>query len=146
MTETEYKQKYYPNDFILIDNEFLPLPQGGKTSIEIKEISSVFTTADGSKRKDIIKKYESVSIKYEINTQDDFNFLSELINKIEYTPYGINKFLFLKKQNMPCAFAKENFLSFFKKIKIETVGNLKYTHAFRKNSQFLYTGLNLKIN
>ena len=97
MTENEYKQKQYPHDFVLIGNEIYVLPKGGKTSIEVKEISTTFTTADGSKRKDIIKKYESAAIKYDISTQDDFDVLSEIISKTENVGYDVPKFLFLKK-------------------------------------------------
>ena len=146
MTENEYKQKQYPHDFVLIGNEIYVLPKGGKTSIEVKEISTTFTTADGSKRKDIIKKYESAAIKYDVSTQDDFDVLSEIISKTENAGYDVPKFLFLKKQNMPSIVPVENFLSVFKKIKIEIIGNLKYSYRFRKNTLFLYSGLNLKIN
>lgn len=146
MTELEYKQKHYPCDFVLIGNEIYTLPKGGKTSVEVKEISTTFTTADGSKRKDIIKKYESVSIKYEVSTQDDFEILSAIISKAESAGYDENKFLFLKKQNMKSEIANENVFSLFKKIKIETIENLKYSYVFRKNTLFLYSGLNLKIN
>ncbi|MEL5717697.1 hypothetical protein [Treponema pedis] len=145
MTEEEYLNKHYPQDFICIQNEFFPLPQGGKIDIEDKEISSVFTTADGSKRKDIIRKYKAVSIKFSVLTQKDFERVCEIITKIDNAFYDESKYLFLKKENMPINH-QSDFKTFFTAIKIDIVHPIKYSHSFRKNTEFLYSGITLKIN
>ena len=114
MTETEYLNNHYPQDFLCIQDEFFPLPKGGKIDIEDKQISSTFTTADGSKRKDIIRKYKAASIKFSVLTQKDFDSVCEIITKIA--------------------------------VKIDIVHPIKYSHFFRKNSEFLYSGITLKLN
>lgn len=145
MTDTEYLNNHYPHDFIYIQNDFFPLPKGGKIDIEDKQISSTFTTADGSKRKDIIRKYKAVSIKFSVLTQKDFESVCEIITKIDNAFYDSSKYLFLKKENMPISH-QSDFKTFFTAIKIDIVHPIKYSHSFRKNSEFLYSGITLKLN
>ena len=145
MTETEYLNTYYPQDFICIQDDFSPLPKGGKIDIEYKQISSVFTTADGSKRKDIIRTYNAVSIKFSILTQNEFERICEVITKIDNAFYDESKYLFLKKENMPIP-PQNDFKTFFTAFKIDIVHPIKYSHSFRKNSEFLYSGITLKLN
>lgn len=145
MTEAEYIKTNYPDDFILVGSEYLPLPKGGKIDVEQKEISSTFTTADGTKRKDIIKKYEAVSIKYSTLLQKDFENILTIIKKIENADYNEKKNLFLKKEVMPLNVSKD-VQPLFLKIKIDIVQPAKASFAFRKNGLFIYQSVNLKIN
>ena len=92
MKESEYLAQYYPDDFICIVDEFYPLPKGGHISVEDKEVSTTFTTADGSKRKDIIRRYKAVTIKYNILTQEGYDTLSLIIEKIENSLYDEQKY------------------------------------------------------
>ncbi|QEJ96673.1 hypothetical protein [Treponema phagedenis] len=145
MNEQEYILKHYPKDFILIGLDFYPLPIGGSFSIEQKEISSVLTTANGTKRKDTIRKYEAASIKFNTMFEDDLNYIKTIIEAIENSDYEVLKYLFIKKQNMPAS-ATSFVRSDFKQIKIELVSTIKINYSFRKNNMFIYTGVNLKIN
>ncbi|QKS91475.1 hypothetical protein [Treponema phagedenis] len=94
-------------------------------SIEQKEISSVFTTANGIKRKDIIRKYESASIRFATLFDEGLNTIQMIIRCIEQTDFEKEKSLFIKKQHMPATAARFN-REHFHAIKIEVVGtNLK---------------------
>ena len=146
MTETEYLNNHYPHDFICIQDEFFPLPKGGKIDIEEKEISSTFTTADGSKRKDIIRKYKSVSVKFPVLLQKDYETVLTIINKIETAFYDEPKSLFLKKETMPVKPPSNGVKTLFEHIKIDIVQPVKYSYTFRKNGLFLYSGVTLKLN
>ena len=146
MKESEYRAHYYPHDFICIADEFYPLPKGGRVSIEDKEISSVFTTADGSKRKDIIRHYKAVSIKYNLLTQEDYETLSLIIEKIETSFYDEGKYLYLKKERMPPIAPPDAVQLLFDRITIDTVQPKKMSYRLRKNGCFLYEGLALKFN
>ncbi len=146
MTETEYKTKHYPQDFILIGNEIYPLPKGGKLSIEQKEVASVFTTADGTKRKDIIRKYKSASMKFSVLLENDFNTINKIIQKIEQSSYDEKKELCLKKETMIFPPEDNSVLPLFEHIKIDIISPIKYAYNFRKNSMFVYSGVSLKIN
>ncbi len=145
MTKAEYKDKHYPQDFILIENEILPLPKGGKLQVQNKEVASTFTTANGTKRKDIIRQYKSVSIKFSVLLENDFIAINEIIKKIEQTFYGETKEVCLKKEIMP-AETSGHVLQLFEHIKIDTVTPIKYAYKFRRNGMFLYSGVSLKIN
>lgn len=145
MIQQEYKNKHYPQDFILIQNEFFPLPKGGKIQVQQKEVASTFTTADGTKRKDIIRQYKSVSIKFPILLEKDFIAIKEIIQKIEHTFYGEKKSLCLKKETMPSTVG-DFILSLFESIKIDVINPVKYSYSFRKNGMFIYSGVILKIN
>ncbi len=145
MTEKEYKEKYYPQDFILIQNEFFPLPKGGKIQVQQKEIANTFTTADGTKRKDIISRKESASIKFSFLLEKDFNSINEIIQKLEHTFYDDKKKLCLKNETMPTT-PSEHCTTLFKHIEINIISPIKYTYSFRKNGMFIYSGVNLKIN
>lgn len=101
MTEQEYKTTHYPKDVIKIGEEFFPLPLGFKLVIETKEIGSTLTTADGTKRKDIIAKNFRVSFKYDQILIDDVKQLETIVTKIEQSEYGTEKVLFLKQNTMP---------------------------------------------
>lgn len=118
MTESEYIKNNYPDDFIVIVNEFYPLPKGGKIDVETKEIASTFTTADGTKRKDVIKKYESVSIKFNQLLQKGYDEILNIVTQIENAKYGEPKYLFLKKQIVPLNVTPSTVKSFFKRVKI----------------------------
>lgn len=146
MTENEYIDKSYPQDFIYIANEYFPLPKGGKIDIEEKEISSTFTTADGSKRKDIIRKYKSVSVKFPVLLQKDYETVLTIINKIETAFYDEPKSLFLKKETMPVTPPSNGVKPLFEHIKIDIVQPVKYSYTFRKNGLFLYSGVTVKLN
>lgn len=145
MDKNAYIKNFYPQDFIQIGNDIFVLPKGGSLEISEKEIGSTFTTADGTKRKDIIKKTEQVSIKYDFLLQNDFDNLKTIIKEIELAEYKTPKYIFLKKEIMP-VIASEKFFSLFKKIKIEIAELNKYNYKFRKNNIFIYTSITLKIN
>ncbi|NVP24936.1 hypothetical protein [Treponema phagedenis] len=145
MNEQEYILKHYPKDFILIGLDFYPLPIGGSFSIEQKEISSVLTTANGIKRKDIIRKYESASIRFATLFDEGLNTIQMIIRCIEQTDFEKEKSLFIKKQHMPATAARFN-REHFHAIKIEVVGTIKINFQFRKNNCYIYSGVNLKIN
>lgn len=145
MTENEYKQKYYPQDFVLIGTEYYPLPVGGKMNIENKEIGTTFTTADGSIRKDTIKKYKAVSVQFKTLLQEGMDRLKKIVFEIENADFETRKNLYIKKENMPPT-ASANILQSFEKIKIDTVKPLKTDFTFRSNSMFVYGSINLKIN
>ncbi|EFW38988.1 hypothetical protein [Treponema phagedenis] len=145
MTEQEYITKHYPQDVIVIDGEFFPLPLGGKITIEQKEIASQLTTANGTKRKDIIRKYESASIRFATLFDEGLNTIQMIIRCIEQTDFEKEKSLFIKKQHMPATAARFN-REHFHAIKIEVVGTIKINFQFRKNNCYIYSGVNLKIN
>lgn len=146
MKESEYRAHYYPHDFICIADEFYPLPKGGQISIEDKDVSTTFTTADGSKRKDIIRRYKAVSIKYNLLTQEDYDMLSKIIEKIENSFYDEGKYLYLKKKRMPPIAPPDAVRLLFDRITIDTVQPKKTAYRLRKNGCFLYEGLTLKFN
>ncbi len=145
MTETEYKEKQYPQDFIMIKNEIFPLPKGSKIEVQNKEIANTFTTADGTIRKDIIRRYKSLSIKFAALLENDFKHIHEIIQKVEQTFYGEKKEVYLKKETMP-SLPSDHVFPLFECIKIDTVSPIKYSYAFRKNGLFVYSGVALKIN
>lgn len=146
MKESEYLAHYYPQDFICIADAFYPLPKGGQLSIEDKEVSTTFTTADGSKRKDIIRRYKAVSIKYNLLTQEDYESLSHIIEQIESAFYDEGKYLYLKKERMPPIAPPDAVRLLFERITIDTVQPKKMSYRMRKNGCFLYEGLALKFN
>ena len=146
MKESEYRAQYYPHDFICIGDEFYPLPKGGQFSIEDKEVSSTFTTADGSKRKDIIRRYKTVTIKYNMLNQEGFDTLSKIIEKIENAFYEERKYLYVKKERMPSIVPSGTVRPLFEPITIDIVQPKKMNYRLRKNGCFLYEGLSLKIN
>ncbi len=145
MTEQEYKDNFYPGDFVLVGQDFLPLPKGGKLQITTKEIAKVFTAADGTKRKDVIRRYKSVSLKYPALLEEGFEVLQDIIQKIEDSFYGQRKMLYIKKQTMP-AEPGLPITPCFQGIKIDITSPLKYGYAFRRNGMFVYSGISLKIN
>lgn len=146
MKESEYRAHYYPQDFICIADEFYPLPKGGQISIEDKDVSTTFTTADGSKRKDIIRRYKAVSIKYNLLTQEGYNILSQIIEKIETAFYDEGKYLYVKKEQMPLEDTPSAVRHLFERITIDTVQPKKMRYRLRKNGCFLYEGITLKFN
>lgn len=146
MKENEYRAHHYPHEFICIADEIYPLPKGGQLSIEDKEVSSTFTTADGSKRKDIIRRYKAVSIKYNLLTQEGYDMLSKIIEKIETAFYDEGKYLYLKKERMPPIAPPDAVRLLFERITIDTVQPKKTAYRLRKNGCFLYEGLALKFN
>lgn len=146
MKESEYLAQYYPDDFICIVDEFYPLPKGGHISVEDKEVSTTFTTADGSKRKDIIRRYKAVTIKYNILTQEGYDTLSLIIEKIENSFYDEQKYLYVKKERMPSKVLSGAVRHLFEPITIDIVQPKKMSYRLRKNGCFLYEGLLLKIN
>lgn len=146
MTREEYLKTRYPDDFILIGSEYFPLPKGGQISIENKEISSTFTAADGTKRKDIIRRYESVSVKFSSLLQSDYEAISAIVRQIEDAPYGTKKSLLLKKQTMPPAPDFSGVQELFNAVKIDLVQPVKASFTFRKNGLFVYSGVTFKIN
>lgn len=146
MKETEYLAQYYPQDFICIADAFYPLPKGGHFSIEDKEVSSTFTTADGSKRKDTIRYYKTVTVKYSLVTQQDYEALSQIIEKLESAFYDERKYLYVKKEQMPLEAAPGAVRHLFEPITIDIVQPKKMSYRLRKNGCFLYEGLSLKIN
>ena len=146
MTREEYLKTRYPDDFILIGSEYFPLPKGGQFSIENKEISSTFTAADGTKRKDIIRRYQSVSVKFSSLLQSDYEAITSLIRQIEDAPYGIKKSLLLKKQTMPPSPDFTGVQELFNAVKIDLVQPVKAAFTFRKNGLFVYSGVTFKIN
>lgn len=146
MKETEYLARYYPRDFICIADAFYPLPKGGQISIEDKEVSTTFTTADGSKRKDIIRHYKAVSIKYNLLTQEGHDALSQIIEKIETAFYDEGKYLYIKKERMPLHVPSGAVRQLFERITIDIVQPKKMGYRLRKNGCFLYEGLVLKFN
>ena len=146
MTREVYLRTRYPDDFILIGSEYLPLPKGGTFSIENKEISSTFTAADGTKRKDIIRRYQSVSVKFSALLQSDFEAISALVRQIEDAPFSTRKMLLLKKQTMPSKPDSADVQELFNAVKIDIVQPVKASFTFRKNGLFVYSGVTLKIN
>lgn len=145
MNEQEYRKNFYPYDFIRIATEIFVIPIGASLSVNTKEIGSTFTTADGTKRKDIIKKREEVSFKFDTLLEKDLTALQNIVKEIENSDYETKKALFLKGEHMPFP-APTNFLRHYKKINIETAQLNKYNFAFRKNGLFIFTGITLKIN
>lgn len=143
MTLDEYLEKHFPKDFIKIGDEFFVLPLGFEIAIDIDEVGNTLTTADGTKRKDIIVKNEKASLKYDTMFEKSFLELVNIVEKIESTPYELEKTLFIKKQNMKNT---NNIYNDFKVIKIFTVDFAKYNYKFRKNNMFVYTGITFKIN
>ena len=146
MTSEVYLKTRYPDDFILIGSEYLPLPKGGTFSIENKEISSTFTAADGTKRKDIIRRYQSVSVKFSSLLQSDYEAITSLIRQIEDAPYGTKNSLLLKKQTMPPSSDFSGVQELFNAVKIDLVQPVKASFTFRKNGLFVYSGVTFKIN
>lgn len=146
MTREDYFKTRYPDDFVLIGSEYFPLPKGGQISIENKEISSTFTAADGTKRKDIIRRYQSVSVKFSSLLQSDYEAITSLIRQIEDAPYGTKKSLLLKKQTMPPSSDFSGVQELFNAVKIDLVQPVKASFTFRKNGLFVYSGVAFKIN
>ena len=146
MTREDYFKTRYPDDFVLIGSEYFPLPKGGQISIENKEISSTFTAADGTKRKDIIRRYQSVSVKFSSLLQSDYEAITSLIRQIEVAPYGTKKSLLLKKQTMPPSSDFSGVQELFNAVKIDLVQPVKASFTFRKNGLFVYSGVAFKIN
>lgn len=126
MTEQEYKTTHYPKDAIKIGEEFFPLPLGFKLAIETKEIGSTLTTADGTKRKDIICKNYRASFKYDQILIDDVKQLETIVTKIEQSEYGTEKVLFVKQNTMPRT--PNDLYEDFRAIKIHIaeISNLNY--------------------
>ena len=145
MTETEYKDTYYPNDFIEIGNTFFSLPKGFSLEIAQQEVSSTFATVDGHKRKDIIRQYESAVIKYEFLTEKDFQTILDIITALQNAAYGIEKKLYIKKQSVPSV-AGDDFKNHFKAIIIDLVKPIKYAFKTRKNGLFIYSGITVNLN
>ncbi len=145
MTEKEYRDNFYPGDFVLVGQDFLPLPKGGRLQVSKKEIAQIFTAADGTKRKDVIRRYESVAVKYPALLEEGFEALQDIIQKIETVFYGQRKMLYIKKQTMPLEVALP-ITPYFQGIAIDITAPLKYGYAFRKNGMFIYSGVSLKIN
>ena len=146
MTREEYLKTRYPDDFILIGSEYFPLPKGGQISIENKEISFTFTAADGTKRKDITRRYQSVSVKFSSLLQSDYEAITSIIRQIEDAPYGTKKSLLLKKQTMPPSSDFAGVQELFNAVKIDLVQPVKASFTFRKNGLFVYSGVTYKIN
>lgn len=143
MTKDEYLQKYFPKDFIKIDDDIFIIPAGFELSVNIKEIGNTLTTADGTKRKDIILKKEQATFKYNTTTQTGYEALQQIVEKIENANYKTEKTLFIKKQNMKNT---NNIYSDFKTIKIDIIELSKYNYKFRQNNFFVYANITLKIN
>lgn len=145
MTEHDYLQTYYPRDVICINDAFFPLPQGAAISVEHKEIASTFTTADGSKRKDVIKAYKAVTITFSFLTQKDYEALCTMRETLEAAGYDDVKALFLRKETMPNSPLKDS-KSLFERISIDLIQPFTYRYTFRKNGLFLYSDVTVKIN
>lgn len=143
MTKDEYLEKHFPKDFIKIDDEIFVIPSGFTLSVNIKEIGNTLTTADGTKRKDIIAKKETISFKYDVIIEEDFQALNNIVERIENAQYKSEKVLFLKKQNMKNT---NNIYGDFKSVKIDIIELSKYSYKFRKNNIFFYSGITVKIN
>ena len=145
MTEAEYKTKHYPDDFIKVGNNFFVLPKGYSLEVAQEEVASTFSTVDGHKRKDIIRSYESASLKYEYLLEADFKIILVIVDALQNIAYGTEKKLYIKKQSMPMA-PGADFKTHFKMITIETVKPVKYTFKTRKNGFFVYSGITLNLN
>ena len=145
MTEAEYKTKHYPDDFIKVGDNFFVLPQGYNLEIAQEEVASTFSTVDGHKRKDIIRSYESASLKYEYLLEADFKIILVIVDALQNIAYGTEKKLYIKKQFMPMA-PGADFKTHFKMITIDTVKPVKYTFKTRKNGFFVYSGITLNLN
>ncbi len=145
MTEAEYIQDHYPQDFVLAGDDFFPLPKGGKMQIQNKEVSSTFTTADGTKRKDVIRRYQSATIKYQVLLEDGFRALEAIIQKIDRGFYGQRKALYIKKEMMS-GMPESPVTQYFQAIEIDIVAPVKYSYPFRSAGMFVYAGVSLKIN
>lgn len=143
MTETEYLQKHFPKDFIKIDNELFVLPLGFELSIDINEIGNTLTTADGTKRKDIIAKTEKVTLKYNQIPEGGFQSLTYIVYKIENASFETEKQIFIKKPPMANT---NNIYSDFKTIRIDVIDFTKYAYKFRTGGMFIYSGITIKIN
>ena len=143
MTEQEYKTNYYPKDVIKIGEEFFPLPLGFKLAIETKEIGSTLTTADGTKRKDIIATSEKVSFQYDSVTEEQILFLTELKDKINTSNYGTEKICFVKKRQGE---TKHNLYDNFRAIKIDIAETSKVTYKARTSSIYLASSFTLTLN
>ena len=145
MTEDEYRRAYYPRDVICINDAFFPLPSGGSISVEHKEIASIFTTADGSKRKDVIRAYKAVAIKFQLITQQEYDGLYTMRHALETAGYNDPKYLFLRKETMPNS-PSHDIKSLFERISIDLIQPFHYRYTFRKNGLFLYADVTVKIN
>lgn len=143
MTEQEYLKKHFPKDFIKIDDKIFLLPKDFTFSISLKEIGTTLTTADGTKRKDIIAIKKQASLKYNTVLQDGFDRLKEITEAVQSAHYKSEKTLFIKKQN---ATNTGNLKDGFTTIKIDTIELSKYEYKFRKINFFVYSGITLKIN
>lgn len=144
MREEEYLSKYYPKDFIKVGKKFFVLPQGFRLSVDIQEIGSTFTTADGTKRKDIIYKREKPEFKFETLTQEMFDSLFEIVRAVENAERGEERAVFLSRERM--AKGEKNIYSLFKRIRVDTAEVKKWEHVFRSRGGFIYSGVTLRIN
>ena len=145
MTEAEYKTKHYPDDFIKVGNNFFVLPKGYRLEVAQEEVASTFSTVDGHKRKDIIRIYESATIKYEYLFEADFKIILAIVDALQKAVYGTEKKLYIKNQSMPTLPAAD-FKTYFKMIVIDMVKPVKYTFKGRKNGFFVYSGVTLNLN
>lgn len=145
MTEAEYKTKHYPGDFIKVGNNFFVLPKGYSLEVAQEEVASTFSTVDGHNRKDIIRIYESATIKYEYLFEADFKIILAIVDALQKAVYGTEKKLYIRNQSMSTLPAAD-FKTYFKTIVIDMVKPVKYTFKGRKNGFFVYSGITLNLN
>ncbi|QEJ96766.1 hypothetical protein [Treponema phagedenis] len=135
MTEQEYITKHYPQDVIVIDGEFFPLPLGEKLQLSKKK-SPRSLQLQRYKRKDIIRKYESASIRFATLFDEGLNTIQMIIRCIETTDFEKENRYLSKIQHMPATAARFN-REHFHAIKIEVVGTIKINFQFRKNNCYI---------
>lgn len=146
MKEKDYIKNHYPKDFILIKDEFYPLPDGFKLEVETLEIGSTFTTADGTKRKDTIRTAKKITLQYETLLETDIQNLKTIILNLNKSDYDTVKKICIKQNTMPPKNQINTILSHFKYYSIDIISPLKYTYKHRKNNFFIYSGITIKIN
>lgn len=135
MTLEEFLEEEKYIDFLLIENEVYPLPQGYKLNVNGQEKSNIVTMANGHKRKDIIRKWDKYSFNYETILDDDYQKIKEIAEAVSLAD---NCILYLKKEK-PSSSSDYDVA-----ILDSIISNLKTKYTFRGHL-FVINGITLEL-